>query len=208
MSSGNEQLMYAHPGQTKADLRARMRAELERMPAAERTTGAQAARLQLEQQPLWRGAQSILFYAPLPTEPDLWPLLVDALAAGKTVTLPRFSKEQSRYVACQIKNASHDVRTGRFNVREPRDACPEIPLNALDLILVPGIAFDLSGYRLGRGRGFYDRLLALPHGPACGVAFDRQIVSRIPSEPHDMRLNCILTPTRWQTVTGPRAVLK
>jgi 5-formyltetrahydrofolate cyclo-ligase len=181
---------------------------LERMPAEERTTGSQAACLQLKRQPLWRGAQAILFYAPLATEPDLWPLLLDALVAGKIVTLPRFSKEQNHYVASQIKDASRDVRTGRFDVREPLDSCPEIPLNALDLILVPGIAFDLSGCRLGRGGGYYDRLLAVPRGPACGVAFDRQIVSQIPSEPHDIRLNCILTPTRWQAVTGPRAVLK
>jgi len=78
----------------------------------------------------------------------------------------------------------------------------------LDLALVPGVAFDLNGHRLGRGKGYYDRLLAMLTGPACGVAFDQQIVSQVPNEPHDVRLSCILTPTRWHDVTGPRAALK
>jgi 5-formyltetrahydrofolate cyclo-ligase len=89
--------------------------------------------------------------------------------------------------------------TGKFGVREPVASCEKIVLKHLDLILVPGLAFGLDGHRLGRGKGFYDRLLAVLHGPACGVAFDEQIVSVLPVEPHDLRLNCILTPTRWQS---------
>jgi 5-formyltetrahydrofolate cyclo-ligase len=67
----------------------------------------------------------------------------------------------------------------------------------LDFILVPGVAFDLSGRRLGRGKGYYDRLLKQTRGTTCGVAFDEQIVGEIPVEPHDLNVNCILTPTRW-----------
>jgi 5-formyltetrahydrofolate cyclo-ligase len=65
------------------------------------------------------------------------------------------------------------------------------------LVLVPGVAFDLRGRRLGRGKGFYDRLLADAGGLKCGVAFDEQIVTEIPVEPHDVSVDCILTPTRW-----------
>jgi 5-formyltetrahydrofolate cyclo-ligase len=65
------------------------------------------------------------------------------------------------------------------------------------LALVPGVAFDVRGGRLGRGRGFYDRLLAGVSGAKCGVAFDEQIVDAVPAGPLDIRLNCILTPTRW-----------
>ena len=67
----------------------------------------------------------------------------------------------------------------------------------LDLVLVPGVAFDLHGRRLGRGRGYYDRLLSQVGGRTCGVAFDEQVVSEVPVEAHDVLLNCILTPTRW-----------
>jgi 5-formyltetrahydrofolate cyclo-ligase len=70
-------------------------------------------------------------------------------------------------------------------------------MNRLDLILVPGLAFDLNGRRLGKGKGYYDRLLAGVSGIKCGVAFDEQVVSEVPAGPHDVRVNCILTPTRW-----------
>ena len=87
--------------------------------------------------------------------------------------------------------------SGRFGVREPGADCPLISLNQLDLILVPGVTFDLTGHRLGRGKGFYDRLLAGFCGHKCGVAFEAQIVAAVPAEPHDVLVNSILTPTRW-----------
>ena len=111
-------------------------------------------------------------------------------------------------MVCQVGDLEADIVTGRFGIREPRTGCARLSLKRLDLILVPGIAFDLDGHRLGRGRGYYDRLLGELQGARCGVAFDQQIVDRVPIEPHDMRLSCIVTPTRWQSVTGPRAVLK
>jgi 5-formyltetrahydrofolate cyclo-ligase len=59
------------------------------------------------------------------------------------------------------------------------------------------VAFDVHGHRLGRGKGYYDQLLRGLGGTTCGVAFDQQIVGEIPVEPHDVRVNCVLTPTRW-----------
>ncbi len=184
-------------GDPKAALRRQIRTRLKAMTAEHRDAESARARLLLESQAVWRTAQNILFYAPLPEELDVWPLLADALTAGKTVALPHFDSAVNHYSACQIQDLARDLKTGRFGIREPHDRCVSVPLNRLDLILVPGVAFDLRGRRLGRGKGFYDRLLALVRGPACGVAFDEQIVPEIPVEPHDARLNCILTPTRW-----------
>ena len=65
---------------------------------------------------------------------------------------------------------------------------------------MPGVAFDVSGGRTGRGAGFYDRLLSRITGPRCGVAFDEQIVDKVPSESHDLRMNHLLTPTKWMKV--------
>ena len=66
-----------------------------------------------------------------------------------------------------------------------------------DWLFIPGLGFDLKGARLGRGKGFYDRLLADVRGSKCGVAFDEQLVATVPVGPRDIPLNCILTPTRW-----------
>jgi 5-formyltetrahydrofolate cyclo-ligase len=192
----------------KAVLRGQIRAALKAMSSAERSAASSRLRARLEQQETWRRAGSILFYAPLKDEPDVLPLLVDALAAGKRAALLRFAGEHQKYVACRINDVGRDLREGRFGIREPREDCIEIPLNQLDLVLVPGLAFDLDGHRLGRGKGHYDRLLASFERLACGVAFDQQVVGHVPVEPHDAQLSCILTPTRWHWVAGQRAVLK
>jgi 5-formyltetrahydrofolate cyclo-ligase len=203
----NSQMTGDHQA-AKAALRTKMAAELKKLSPQARTEASGQLRALLGQKLVWRNAKSVLFYAPLADEPDVWPLLEEALAAGRTVALPRFHPEQAAYVACQINKAGTDLQPGRFGIREPRETCPIIPLNRLDLVLVPGVAFDLNGHRLGRGKGYYDRLLAVHEGPACGVAFDQQIVGQVPSGPHDVRLSALLTPTRWHEVTRPRAVLK
>ena len=151
----------------------------------------------LRNQPLWQNAKSILFYAPLPNEVDIWPLISEALAGGKIVALPGFEAEENSYVAREIEDLATDLDRGQFGIREPNPDCREVLLNRLDLTLVPGVGFDLMGRRLGRGKGFYDRLLAQISGTKCGVGFDEQLVEVIPTEPHDVHLNCILTPTRW-----------
>jgi 5-formyltetrahydrofolate cyclo-ligase len=121
----------------------------------------------------------------------------EALLAHKTVALPRFSPATRTYLAARIQNPEHDLRRGQLGIREPTETCAEFPLNRLNLVLVPGVAFDLQGRRLGRGKGFYDRLLAGLCGAKCGVAFDEQIVNAVPVGPLDVQLNCILTPTQW-----------
>ncbi len=180
----------------KAGLRREIRARLEALTPAQRTVASAAACERLRAQPIWQQARSILFYAPLPGELDLWPLLREAVVERKVVALPRFLAESRSYMACQVQDLSRDIIPGQYSIREPAAACPPVPL-VLDLILVPGLAFDLQGRRLGRGKGFYDQLLAAARGTTCGVAFDEQIVAEVPVEEHDIRLSCILTPSRW-----------
>jgi 5-formyltetrahydrofolate cyclo-ligase len=180
----------------KSVLRARLREILRSIPAEERAAGSQSLCDVLRQQSEWQEARAVLGYVPLADEPDILALLEEAWRAQQTVALPRFDVLSQGYVACLVREAGELV-PGRFGVREPGAHCPAISLNQLDLILVPGVAFDLSGHRLGRGKGFYDRLLAGVHGHKCGVAFTEQIVPAVPAESHDVLVNSILTPTRW-----------
>jgi 5-formyltetrahydrofolate cyclo-ligase len=181
----------------KAALRKEVKARMTNLSAEERAKGSLAARKRLAEASAWIQARSVLFYAPLRDEVDLWPLLREALQAGKEVALPRYVAARNQYEACRILNVDHDLEIGRFGIREPKEDCGRIVINRLDLIMVPGVAFDLQGRRLGRGKGFYDQLLAASRGRSCGVAFDDQLVREIPIEPHDILVNCILTPTRW-----------
>ena len=188
--------MTAPLAKTKSNLREQVRAKLKTVPAGERAAAATQLCARIKTLELWRAAKSVLFFAPLPDEPDIWPLVEGFLNSKKTVALPRFDSAANKYVACQIENLAEDVVSGKFGIREPKNSCHILPLNRFDLILVPGVAFDLHGRRLGRGKGYYDQLLTEVRGKTCGIAFDEQIVAAIPVEPHDIPLNCILTPTR------------
>jgi 5-formyltetrahydrofolate cyclo-ligase len=177
--------------------RDQVRLRLKTLAASVRATASQSLCGRLREQQCWLKAKAVLLFAPLPDEPDIGPLLAEALALGKTVALPGFLPEANTYTARRIIEPGRDLVVGRFGIREPADVSPEMELNQLDLVLVPGVAFDTHGRRLGRGKGFYDRLLAGVRGTKCGVAFDEQLVDAVPVGPLDIPLNCILTPSRW-----------
>jgi 5-formyltetrahydrofolate cyclo-ligase len=183
--------------ESKQALRSQTRSQVAGLSSEYRAAAAAQVVVSLAARPEWARASSVLLFAPLPDELDVWPLAELALMAGKVLALPAFVPGKNSYVARRIVDLNKEVVAGKFGIREPAAACADIPLNQLDLVLVPGIAFDARGGRLGRGKGFYDRLLAGVRGAKCGVAFDEQLVDAVPVGPHDIRLNCILTPTRW-----------
>lgn len=178
-------------------IRAQFRRLLRQRPPASRTADSAALCERLLNSAIWEETRTVLFFAPLADEPDLWPALQFILRQGLTVALPRFDQSKGSYTACIVRNLSRDLVTGLHGIREPRPGSEEHPLNLLDLVLVPGVAFDLRGRRLGRGAGHYDRLLTGVRGTTCGIAFDEQISGELPVEPHDVFVDCILTPTRW-----------
>jgi 5-formyltetrahydrofolate cyclo-ligase len=186
--------------EAKAALRRRMRTWLRDRPPAERTQASAATVALLLARPEWQAARGVLLFAPLPDELDLWPLAEHALEQGRRLTLPRFDPAVRAYHVAEVTHLERDVRTGAFGIREPASHCPVVPLNQLDLLLVPGLCFDLAGRRLGRGKGYYDRLLGPPHGTACGVAWDQQVLPTVPAGAADQMVDCILTPTRWLAV--------
>lgn len=188
--------MNLMPPNMKDELRRQLRDRLKSLSARQRRDASVRASALLREQKAWQNARAIFFYAPMDEEPDLLPLLTESLTLGKTIALPRYVAATQIYEAAQISSLN-DCLPGKYGILEPRESCPVIPLNQLDLSLVPGLGFDPLGHRLGKGRGFYDRLLAHVTGIKCGVAFDEQIVGRVPVTPLDVPMNCILTPSRW-----------
>jgi 5-formyltetrahydrofolate cyclo-ligase len=179
---------------SKAELRSKIRAMLENISPAVRAVESIDLCERLKAQ--MPSAHTILFFAPLPDELDIWPVLEQSLALGTTCALPFFDAEKNFYGAKEIKNLATDIVLAKFDLREPVENCAEIPLDKLDLVLVPGMAFDRHGNRLGRGRGFYDRLLQAASSVKCGICYDRQLLENIPAEAHDARVDFILTPNR------------
>lgn len=186
-----------NPGDRKAELRRQVSAQLKLIDASSRDHLSALARKLLSAQRAWVNARAVLFYSPRKDELDLWPMVETALAGGKRVALPRYCQAEDSYDLAEVTGTYADLKPGRFGITEPSSDCPAFPANQLDLVLVPGVAFDLMGRRLGRGRGYYDRILAALGGVRCGVGFDEQIIPEVPVASHDAYVNCILTPTRW-----------
>jgi 5-formyltetrahydrofolate cyclo-ligase len=179
----------------KAALRKKVRSEWKGLSPEKRKGDSEKLCAKLKEQSFWKNAAAVLFFAPLPEEIDLWPLLGESVKE-KIIALPCFDPDQQFYTSRQITDLHGEIMPGQFGIREPSAGSIEIPLTQLDLILVPGIAFDWHGHRLGRGQGFYDRLLEKFRGIKCGIAFAEQVVEAVPVEKLDVKMDFILTPTR------------
>jgi len=146
-------------------------------------------------------ASALMLYIATRGEPDLAPLIPAALARAKTVALPRMDWDAHTMTPVAIDRPDFPTEVRRHGIAEPA-AGPEVPLAELDLVLVPGLAFDSLGFRLGRGAGFYDRFLAdlrraRPAGRTdalvVGVCSDAQIVPEVPHDAHDQPVDALLT---------------
>jgi 5-formyltetrahydrofolate cyclo-ligase len=183
----------------KAAIRAKVQSLLRSVSPATRESLSVRACAKLICQTVWHDSHAILGFLSFKDEIDIFAALEAGWGSGKTIALPRYDSTTASYCAA-IASAEHAFVKGAFGVLEPPADAPVLPLNRLDLILVPGLAFDRWGRRLGRGKGFYDRLLAHVTGLKCGVALDEQMVEELPEEPHDIAMDFILTPTRWLSV--------
>lgn len=137
-------------------------------------------------------AQTVVAYYSLDDEVDTHTLIDELLAVGKTVYLPKVVSDEEM-VLCRY-TGSESLQQGAFGIMEPIG--PSMPTNTtIDVVLVPGMAFDAQGHRLGRGKGYYDRfLIALPHPrpQLIGVCFDFQKVDFVPTEPFDVAVDCVV----------------
>ena len=178
--------------QAKEELRQKVRAWMNNISPAVREV--ESLELCERLKPQMQSARTVLFFAPMADELDVWPLLEKFAASGRICALPFFDQDRQMYGARQIKNPGTEVIKGKFGIREPAPECAEIPLGRFDLVLIPGVAFDRHGHRLGRGRGFYDRLLKEISGIKCGIGYNHQLLENIPTEPHDAVMDFVVTP--------------
>ena len=138
--------------------------------------------------PDYQKAKNILCYASLPEEAGTMALIEHALTSAKNVFLPRCNG--NNLVICQI-TALIQLEKGAFDVLEPIKQCPLAGIEEMDLALVPGLAFDETGYRLGYGKGYYDRLLKDTKVQTLGVFYSMQLVQALPRMPHDQPVKAL-----------------
>jgi 5-formyltetrahydrofolate cyclo-ligase len=140
----------------------------------------------------------VLLTLPFGSEWDTTLVLSQALAQGKKVAVPRVNEERRMLETYAVCDAVREVSPGFRGVPEPNADCPPVPLASIDWVLVPGVAFDAEGRRIGYGGGYYDRLLPMFERRAVRVAgaFELQLVERVPAAPHDATVDAIVTEKR------------
>ena len=182
----------------KAELRAEVRARLRAINQRERERASREAVDRLLNSAEFRNAKTILVYDSAGFELDTRPVLEACLGSGKTLCLPRTRAKDLSMAAHRVSDLARDLEVSPFRFREPKAELPIVPAAQLDLIVVPGIAFDERGNRLGRGAGYYDRFLAQPglRAAVCALAFECQIVPAVPTEGHDQGVGIIYTEAR------------
>lgn len=143
-------------------------------------------------------ARAIMFYLSFRQEVDTEPMIRAALVGGKMVAVPRTIRRERVLVPCRLEDYETGLVTGAYGIREPAD-CRPVPTGDLDMVIVPGVAFDRAGNRLGYGAGYYDRFLSSlgtcggRRALAVGVAFALQVVDSLPAGPHDVPMDVIIT---------------
>jgi 5-formyltetrahydrofolate cyclo-ligase len=184
----------------KARVRAEVRAAVGAMSAAIRTAASARICEALTRTEAYDRARCVLGYLAIGDEPDLGALMESARADGKRVCLPRVAGDRLEIVEATAGEV--ELIKSPLGVLEPSAGRVVAP-KELDLLVIPGVAFDIEGGRLGRGKGFFDRLLACPerHWMVCGVCFGAAVVDAVPVAPHDARVDAVATE-RW--VVGNR----
>lgn len=128
-------------------------------------------------------------YAAIPPEAELKPVLEEILRQGKRLLLPRCDSDGTM-TAREIRDLT-ELQPGAYGILEPDPDAPVVPADEIDLILVPGLAFDRHGRRMGRGKGYYDRFLTGYAGKTMGIC--TLLVPEVPVEPLDRTMDAVVT---------------
>ncbi len=141
-------------------------------------------------------ADTVMFYISEDFEVNTEQMIRDSLKSGKKIAVPITVVSQNKLIASLLVDFDKELSKGPYGILQPKsDFVRPVPLKKIDLIIVPGVAFDLRGYRLGRGTGYYDRFLSkIPESAlTIGLAFDFQLVDNIPTSSRDIAVKEIIS---------------
>ena len=180
---------------TKPALRRQLREKLAGMTDQQRHAKSLSACTLLAASPEFTAASVVMLYLSTPTDIDTRALALKCWQTGKSVVVPKVSWDQRRMLPVEITSLHDGMTTTGPGIREPGETGKPIPVNLIDLVIVPGLGFTEGGFRIGRGMGFYDRFLAQGDfiGLSCGLAFEDQIVASLPVLDHDVPLSMLVT---------------
>lgn len=193
----------------KARIRGRILAARNGLPAAERSRHSRRIVVEILHTAAFRRADVVMAYSTFGSEVETATFVSAARACGKRIVLPRIERSRNCLALYQVDDEG-GLGHGVWGIREPDPArCPPVSPGELDFILVPGVAFDRRGGRIGYGKGYYDRLLhacAEEGGRPWAVAgaFGVQLVESVPMEQHDFPIHAVVTEEQCIVIAGPR----
>lgn len=186
----------------KRELRKRMKSALGRIPDAEMARASAAVRRHIMARDEFRAARIVMLFAPTRGEVDVLRLARETADTGlvKLWALPEVGWEDGVLRPRLFSGDPTSLVIRKHGVPEPAEAALAVDTKSIGLVLVPGMAFDESGGRLGRGAGFYDRFLGrlAPTAATVGVALGVQVVAEVPAGPGDARVGALVTPEGWR----------
>ena len=183
--------------QDKAEVRNELLRKRDRIPPEVRKVKNRLIRERLLSLAEFKNASVIFFFASFRTEVDTTELIKTSLSDGKRVVLPKVKKDTQELLLYEITDFGQ-LSPGYMNIPEPLVQDVQMSINDVELVIIPGAGFDILGNRIGYGGGYYDRLLAglQKPVPVIAPAYEEQVVDSIPSEPHDIRVQMIVTDRR------------
>ncbi|MBE0537712.1 MAG: 5-formyltetrahydrofolate cyclo-ligase [Phycisphaerae bacterium] len=178
----------------KSQLRREVSTRLQRLSEETRAEKSRRISQHLIRNEAFISAHTVMIYLSLAHEVDTTSIILHCWQQQKTVVVPKISWQQRHIIPVQINSLETGITTGASGLRNPTTGIP-MPLEDIDLVVAPGLAFDKSGNRLGRGGAYYDRFLASPQLSAavCSLAFVEQIVEAVPMDGHDKSVDFIVT---------------
>lgn len=154
-------------------------------------TANQAILARIISLPEYHSAKTIFAYYSMGAEPDTLQIIRRALREGKTVAIPKtFAKGA---MEARIIKSLEELVPGKFDIPTAPEGASLLESDAIDFVLVPAVAYDRRGYRLGRGGGYYDRFLGKSRSFSVGLAFEKALLDAVPAEAHDMAVHCLVT---------------
>ena len=179
---------------SKSAVRRLLKDRVAALSATDRASKSSIACSWITQTAEFASAQVVMLYLSLPDEVDTASLALRCWQAGKTVVVPKVAWGQRRMLPVEISSLQTVMTRNPGGVEEPIAGKP-LPLDLIDLVIVPGLGFTPGGNRLGRGMGFYDRFLSQPDfiGHTLGLGFETQVLETLPTLEHDVPLSMLVT---------------
>lgn len=187
----------------KAELRQNLRNGLLDMSSEMRRQKSLQACSNLVSLPQFTDSSTVMIFLSLSYEVDTAAAIEQAWSQGKTVVVPRTSRKQRTMDPIRIESFQEEFSVSPFGLRTPVSQVV-VPLEEIDLVVAPGLGFDVQGNRLGQGGGYYDRFLCRPQLKAhrCGFAFDQQVVPCVPCEDTDQTMEFLVTDKQSVSVVS------